>query len=128
MSSNVIYPLKGSHAHCSQALSSLPVGTKSATGITPDVIRVVKAVRRLSRLFRVKRLTTRSSVNFIVYDLLDTITSREYLSHSAFHHDPSLLERVYKESRLLDLYHDMLLEEDFFGQPEVRSAWSLDPA
>ena len=33
--------------------------------------------------------------------------------------DPDITGQIYEESRLVDIYQDMLLEDDFFDQPQV---------
>lgn len=99
---------------------SLPVNMQSTAKSTPDVLRIVKFIRKLDRFFRVKRLTTRSWVDTLLFNHLDKLSNSDHLAHPALR-DPAILENVYEQSRLLDLYHNMLLEDDFFDQPHVRS-------
>ncbi|KZV67628.1 hypothetical protein PENSPDRAFT_47312 [Peniophora sp. CONT] len=98
--------------------TSLPRHAASSTKSSPDATRIIKAAQKLSRLFRTKRLTTRSSVDLAVLRQLSLMQDRDHIFHPALR-EPAVLEKVYEESKLLDLYHDMILEDNFFSEPQV---------
>ncbi|VDB91606.1 unnamed protein product [Peniophora sp. CBMAI 1063] len=97
--------------------SQPPLDVGSAAKVTPDVSRIVNFIRKLDRLFRASRLTTRSWTRVSLISNLKLLKEPKYMSHPALR-DADVLEKVYEESRILDLYHAMLVEDGFFSESE----------
>ena len=94
------------------------LSTKRQSKGVLDTTYLLRTIRRLSKLFRVKRLTTRASV--VDSQLLDCLTEVQLaIHHPNLVHDGNL-QKIYEDSRLVDLLHDMILEDDFFAEPHVR--------
>lgn len=105
--------------HRSAVMLSVFPSDMSNAPEAPDTAGLLRYLRTFSRVSRARRLTTRRTATYAhIWDCFEK--TQPFLIHASKLAKEGTLEMLFKETRITDVYLDLILEDDFFMEQQVR--------